>query len=88
MDHRRKCLSHGIINEIISLMGKKVLRNVLVKNMNSVPSRYAVIADEATDYFFQYQTETLFVVLKDMLTLCALPLLLCRGHAYDRATIM
>lgn len=111
-----KYLSHDIINEMISLMGQNVLRQILAKIMKSLPSWYAVIADEATDVTFKEQfnlsiryvdddyivhedsvglfdlpntkAETLFVVLKDMLTRCALPLSLCRGQAYDGAATM
>ena len=34
------------------------------------------------------KAETLFAILKDMLTRCALPLSLCHGQAYDGAAIM
>ncbi len=111
-----KYMSHDIVNELISLMGQGVLRQILAKILKCVPSWYAVIADKATDVSFSEQfnlsiryvdddyvinedsiglfklpdtkAETLFSVLKDMLTRCSLPLSLCRGQAYDGAATM
>ena len=48
-------MSHDIVNELISLMGQKVLRQILVSIRKNVPSWYAVIADEATDITFKQE---------------------------------
>ncbi len=112
----KKYMSHDIVNELISLMGQKVLRQILEKIKSNSPYWYSVIADEATDVACREQfnlsirhvnddyvvsedsiglfslpntkAETLFMVLKDMLTRCNLPLSLCRGQAYDGAATM
>ena len=44
----RKYMSHDIVNELITLMGHNILRQLLVR-IKCVPSWYAVIVDEATD---------------------------------------
>ena len=44
-----KYMSHEIINELITLMGHKVLRQLLACIKGNDPSWYAIIADEATD---------------------------------------
>ena len=45
----RKYMSHEIVNELITLMGHNILRQLLVRIKCCVPSWYAVIVDEATD---------------------------------------
>ena len=42
-------LSHDRVNELITLMGHRVLRTVLARVRSSTPSWFALIADEATD---------------------------------------
>ena len=44
-----KFYSHEIVNELITLMGQKVLRGILAKIKSCKPCWYSVIADEATD---------------------------------------
>ena len=44
-----KYMSHDIINELITIMGNTVLREILTKIRGLVPGWYAVIGDEATD---------------------------------------
>ena len=42
-----KYMSHEIVNKLITLMGHKILRQLLAR-IKCVPSWYAVIVDEAT----------------------------------------
>ena len=42
-------MSHDIINELITIMGNTVLREILSKIRGLAPGWYAVIGDEATD---------------------------------------
>ena len=44
-----KFMSHDIVNELITLMGLKVLRQLLMKIKSSDPCWYAIMVDEATD---------------------------------------
>ena len=45
----KKYLSPMVINEIISLLGKKVLHTLLSKINESSPSWFSIIVDEASD---------------------------------------
>ena len=45
----KKYLSPVIMNEIISLLGKKVLHTLLSKINESSPSWYSIIVDETSD---------------------------------------
>ena len=111
-----KYMSHDIVNEMITIMGQTVLRQVLQRVHSLKPSWYSILADEATDVSASEQfclsirsvdddykinedtvglfrlpnttANTLAIVLKDLLTRCALPLSLCRGQAYDGAATM
>ena len=111
-----KYMSHDIVNELITLMGLNVLRQLLVKIKSCDPFWYAIIVDEATDVSGKEQCNlsirhvddnyvvsedaiglyslpniaaaTLAIVVKDILTCCALPLSLRRGQAYDGAANM
>ena len=102
-------MSHNIVNELITLMGLNVLRQLLVKIKSCDPFWYAIIVDKATDVSGKEQCNlsishvddnyvvcedaiglyslpntaaaTLAIVVKDILTRCALPLSLCRGQA-------
>ena len=101
------------VNEIISITGQNLLRNLLDKIQANNPSWFSVTADEATDVcnsaqlnlsirwvnnkyevfedtvgLFRVQNtkaETLFMVIKDLLTRKNLIFSLCRGQAYDGA---
>lgn len=44
-----KYMAHDIISELIKIMGQEVLGRILDSVKSSNPSRYAIIADEATD---------------------------------------
>lgn len=108
---------HQTVNEIITIMGQSVLRNLLEKIRQGSPAWFSIIADEATDTCKNEQlnlsirwvddnyeafedsiglckvpintkAETLFRIIKDLLTRCNLPLGLCRGQAYDGAANM
>jgi hypothetical protein len=107
---------HQTVNELISIMGQTLLRDLLEKIQKGNPAWFSVIADEATDVCNAEQlnlsirwvnskyevfedtvglfrvpntrAETLFTVIKDLLTRCNLPLSLCRGQAYDGAANM
>ena len=58
-----KYMTHEIVNTLITLMGHKILRQVLAR-IKCVPSWYAVIVDEATDVACKEQMN-----LSDMLTM-------------------
>lgn len=42
-------MSHEIVNELITLMGHKVLQQLLDKVKGNSPAWYAIIVDETTD---------------------------------------
>jgi len=50
-----KFMSHEIVNEMITLMGQKVLREILVRIKSCSPAWYSIIADEATDVAYNEQ---------------------------------
>jgi len=45
----KKYMSPQVINELITMMGLKVLHSLLARFKQSIPAWYAVIVDEATD---------------------------------------
>ena len=111
---KKEYISPDIVNQIITLMGQTVLRNIIAQIKTSM--WFALIADEATDISHnehmcvsirwvnsEYEineaplglvqlpdtkAETLFGTLKDVLIRCFLPIVLCRGQAYDGASNM
>lgn len=73
-------MSHEIVNELITLMGQKVLRQLLEKIKGSTPARYAVIADETTDVAVNEQfnlsiryVDDNYVVSEDHIGMLTLP---------------
>jgi len=76
----KKYMSHDIVNELISLMGQKVLRQILEKIKSNSPYWYSVIADEATDIACREQLNLSirhvnddYVVSEDSVGLFSLP---------------
>ena len=58
-----KYMSHDIINELVTIMGQKVLHEILSKIKGQNPQWYAIIEDEATDvnYTEQFNVSIRFV---------------------------
>ena len=50
-----KYMSHDIINELVTIMGQKVLHEILSKIKGQNPQWYAIIEDEATDVNYTEQ---------------------------------
>ena len=48
-------MSHDIINELVTIMGLKVLHQILSKIKGQNPQWYAIIGDESTDVNYTEQ---------------------------------
>ena len=75
-----KYLSHDMVNEIITLMGLNVLRQLLAKIKSCDPFWYAIMVDEATDVSGNEQcnlsirhVDNSYVVSEDAIVLYSLP---------------
>ena len=77
---KQKYMSHDIVNELIGLMGCKLLRLLLSKIKRYEPSWYSVIADEATEVVCNEQfnisiryVDDDYVICEDTIGLVSLP---------------
>ena len=77
---KEKYMSHDVVNELIRLMGHKVLRLFLSNIKRCKPSWYSIIAVEATDIIYNEQfnvsiqyVDDDYVVCEDSIGLVPLP---------------
>lgn len=85
-------LSHDIVNEMITLMGNTLLRQLLTRMR--AERFFSIMADETRDMSNHEQmsivirwVDTDYIIHKDLIR-CVLPLEICRGQAYDGASNM